>query len=92
MTRFFMRDDGETEVEIDYTLHGGSAPSGLFGPPEDYDPGSPPEVTVEAVWLVSERDQNEAVTTIELTDAEIERFEAEVIEDPATWEPADDYD
>lgn len=34
----------EVEVEFSYTVAWGSAPSGMSGPPENYDPGSPDEV------------------------------------------------
>lgn len=31
----------ELEVEVSYTMEWGSSESGRFGPPENYDPGSP---------------------------------------------------
>lgn len=34
----------EIEVELSYSVAWGSAETGRFGPPEDYDPGSPDEV------------------------------------------------
>lgn len=34
----------EIEVEVSYTVAWGSAETGRFGPPEDYDPGSPDAV------------------------------------------------
>lgn len=34
----------EIDVEVSYTVAWGSAETGRFGPPEDYDPGSPDEV------------------------------------------------
>lgn len=91
-SRIFIRDDGETELEVDYTFRPGSAPSGEYGPPEHYDPGEPAEVTIEAAWLWADRGNRDA-PKVELTDAEAERFEREVNEDPATWEPDEpDYD
>lgn len=90
-SRIFIRDDQETELEVDYEVRGGSEPSGLFGPPEHYDPGEPSEVTVTGAWLLADASNVDA-PQVELTDAENERFEQEVIEDPATWEPDDDYD
>lgn len=35
-------EDSELSVEFEYRA--GSAPSGLSGPPEDYDPGEGPEI------------------------------------------------
>jgi hypothetical protein len=89
-SRIFVRDDGETELEVDYTFRPGCAPSGLFGPIEDYDPGDPAEVEIEAAWLLADANKPDA-PKVTLTDAEAERFEAEVNADPATWEPDDDY-
>lgn len=91
--RYFLRDDRETEVCIDYTVRGGEGPSGLSGPPEHYDPGSPPEVEIDDAWIERVDDAGVAYAeTVNLSDKEIERFELEVIEDPATWESDDDYD
>lgn len=90
-SRIFIRDDGETELEVDYTFSGGSAPSGLSGPPEHYDPGSSHEVTIEDAWLLADANNPDA-PRVTLTDAEAERFADEVNQDPATWEPDDDYD
>lgn len=83
--RIFLRDDQETELSVDYTISGGSEPSGMFGPPEDYDPGSGWEVEIEGAWLLSESDKADAAQ-VELTEAERERFDNEANEDPASWE------
>lgn len=91
-SRVFVRDDGETEVEVDYTVRGGSEASGLCGLPEDYDPGEAPEIIIEDAWLLSDADRKDA-PRVDLTDAETERFEQEVCEDPETWRPDEpDYD
>lgn len=75
--RTFVRDDGETEVEVSFEFTPGTPESGVSGPPEHYDPGSGPEFSdVEAV-LLSDR-----ATRIALTEAEIDRFETETVEDP----------
>lgn len=91
-TRLFVRDDGETELEVDYTFHGGSAPSGLSGPPENYDPGCSWEVEISDAWLWEHRNRRDA-PSVELTSAEADRFADEVNQDPETWEPeGPDYD
>ncbi len=91
--RYFLRDDRETEVCIDYTVRGGECASGLHGPPEHYDPGSPPEVEIDDAWIERIDSQGAAyIENVKLTDKEVDRFECEVIEDPTTWEPYDDYD
>lgn len=89
-SRTFLRDDRETEVEVDYSTSGGEPASGMFGPPEDYDPGSAFEVEIESIRPIP--DDKPGVEDIQLTEAERERFEREVNEDPATWEPEDDSD
>ncbi len=86
--RNFTRDD-ETEVECEYSIDGGSAPSGLSGPPEFYDAGSDPEVCVVDCWLVADENANDP-PRINLTDDENDRFAREVLEDPDTYEP--DYE
>lgn len=91
--RYFLRDDRETELCVDYTVSGGEEPSGMFGPPEDYDPGSSPEVCIEEAWIDGSDLLGAAYAIrINLTDKEQERFETEVCEDPDTWDYYDDYD
>lgn len=81
-SRIFVRDDRETELSIDYEIDGGSEASGQYGPPEDYDPGCAPEIIIGTIEPLTE-----------LTEAEIERFEQEVLEDPDLWEVDEpDYD
>ena len=85
-TRYFVRDDQETELEILYTVTGGMAPSGLSGPYENYDPGSAPEVTIDHAYDISVANKADR-EDVELTENETERFQDEVINDPETWEP-----
>lgn len=40
MSVFDDRDDGDGEIDIAFDWTPGQAPSGLTGPPENYDPGS----------------------------------------------------
>jgi hypothetical protein len=89
-SRIFIRDDGETELEVDYTFSGGSEPYFGYGDNRLDDPGSGVEVEIKAAWLLADANKPDA-PKVELTDAEAERFETEVNEDPATWEPDDDY-
>lgn len=91
--RHFIRDDRETELCAEYTVSGGEVLSGMYRPPEHYDPGSPPEVEIEECWIDGSDLLGAAYAIrINLTDKEAERFEMEVIEDPDTWEYNDDYD
>lgn len=65
-TRTFTRDNGETEVAVEYSMTGGS-PAVTSGPPEFCDPGEAPEVEIESVTcLVDGAD-------LVLTDAEAAR-------------------
>lgn len=75
------------DVLVDYVVDSyGSDPSGMFGPPEDYDPGSGPELYVEAVTLIETEEK------IEISDAERQKLEETIIENPDWWMPdGDDY-
>lgn len=76
------------EVLVDYVVDDyGSEPSGMFGPPEDYDPGSGPELYIEKITLTDGPDE-----PIEVTQQERERLEATIAENPDWWMPSDDYD
>lgn len=89
MNRVFIRDDGATEVDVDFSVSGGEAPSGLSGPPEDYDPGSGFEVEIESATRLEGEDDGPGRKgdPVTLTDKEFDRFQTEVNEDPETWEP-----
>lgn len=45
-----------SEVEFTYDVAWGSPPTGQFGPPEDYDPGSPDEVENVEVEFIDQMD------------------------------------
>lgn len=49
------------------------------------------EISDLACWLWADRNEP-TVPNVQLTDAEYQRFENEVIEDPDTWEYDYDYD
>jgi hypothetical protein len=72
-TRVFVRDSG-VGIDVGFTITPGTPETGWSGPPENYDCGSPAEVDVTAVngCRLAARD---------LTDAERERFAAEVLDD-----------
>lgn len=76
-TRTFVRDNGETEVEVSFEFTPGTPESGAFGPPEDYDPGSGPEFWDMKATLVGN-----PATSVDLTQDEADRFETETMEDP----------
>lgn len=76
------------EVLVDYVVDDyGSEPSGMFGPPEDYDPGSGPELHIEKITLTDGPDE-----PIEVSPEERERLETAIAENPDWWMPSDDYD
>lgn len=85
--RYMTLSDGR-DVLVDFVVESyGSDPSGLSGPPEHYDPGSGPELYVSKVVLAEGPD-----TTIEITDAERERLEGILLENPDWYTPdGDDY-
>lgn len=85
----YTRDDGATEVTVELVVDDwGSAPSGLSGPPENYDPGSGMEVYINKAW------NEETGEPVELTDAERSRMEEAFCADPpeADYPDYDDRD
>lgn len=72
-SRTFVRDGGEIEVAVEYTLTGGS-PAVTWGPPESCDPGSPPEIEIQSVTCLA------SGSALTLTDSEASRFETEALE------------
>jgi hypothetical protein len=81
----FLRDDGETEVQVEIAVNSWGRAAQLYGPPEACDPGEPMEVEVLRAWLWSDRNTPLAPCVI-LTEAEIDRAEIEFMENP----PEDD--
>lgn len=75
------------EALVDYEVeYLGSEPSGMFGPPEDYDPGSGPELYITGAVLAD----GSSDEPIELDDAERERLEGIIADNPEWWMPDDD--
>lgn len=75
------------EVTVFYQIDDyGSDPSGMSGPPEDYDPGSGPELHIVSVHEGDEADAPE----IHISDEERYRLEDIIAENPDWWMP--DYD
>lgn len=85
-----LRDDGETEIQVEIAVASwGSAPQ-TYGPPESCHPGDPMEIEIVDAWLLADSDRNDA-PSIRLTPDEVERIEAEFCADPPeASEP--DYD
>lgn len=73
-SRKFVRDNGD-EVEVDFSYRHVSH--------------NEIEITEQEAWLWIHRDDASA-PTLELTDAENNRFLEEVYADPSTWEYDDD--
>ncbi len=73
------------EVLVDYTVEScGSDPSGMSGPPENYDPGEGPEIYVTKI------SDPESGIEIKISDEERGRLEGVIIDNPDWWMP--DYD
>ena len=56
-------DDGGGEVQVSFDWNAGSAPSGLTGPPENYDPGAGEEFYIVAVE--PPQDDNKVIAWLE---------------------------
>lgn len=85
----FTRDDGETEVEVEVVINS----PGHSGNGWD-DPGEGPEVEVPDRALLIVRGEGGKWETsdevVELTEAEVERFEREFCEDGSNFDFLDD--
>lgn len=84
--RTALRDDRETEIQVEIAVHAWGCAAQTYGPPESCFPGEPPEVEIVDAWLLADADHADA-PSLTLTDAERERIELEFIEDP----PEPDY-
>lgn len=82
-TRVFLRDDKETEVEVNFGIASFGCPSNGWD-----EPGEGPEIEIGTATLIGTDE------TVDLTDAESSRFHDEVSENIADYEddgPDDDY-
>lgn len=78
------RGEENIDVIVDFTVdHWGSGPTGMFGPPEDYDPGSPAEIYVTKAVRIDTSEE------VKLTDAEEEAFCRWVEENADNWADSD---
>lgn len=77
--------EDEIEIEVEFTLTGGCAPTGpsMYDPG---DPGSPPDMEIGKCFRV---DTGEA---IELTEAEAESVRADVFDRLGDFDDADGYE
>lgn len=84
--RYMELSDGREVLVCFIVENYGSEPSGLSGPPENYDPGSGPELYIDKCLL-------EDGTEVKISDEERERLEQVIIDNP-DWcmpDPYDDY-
>lgn len=75
--RTFVRDD-DIELEVTFEFTPGTPESGNHGPPEDYDPGSGPEIYILHACVIG----GDATQRVTMDKIETERFEIETLEDP----------
>ena len=80
-------NDGR-DVLVDYTVEDyGSEPSGMYGSPENYDPGSGPIIGIDKITIDG--------IEIEIDEAERYRLEDILVQNPDWWVPeydGPDYD
>ena len=84
-----MRDDGETEIMVEFTVHSWGSPPQTYGLPEDCDAGDPIEVEITDCWIEGSKPlaDGQGPLRVSLTDAEVERLETAFCENP----PEPDY-
>lgn len=88
-TTWLERDlgDGEyVEIEVEFTLTGGSPESGMSGPPEHYDPGSAPELEIDRAW------RDDTKERVKLTDSEVREVTNDVMGRLGDFEDVDGYE
>ncbi len=93
-TRFYNAfiNDGETEVVVEFDYSPGEDASYSYGGAGSaFDTsGCAPEVSIVDCWLKSDEDRADA-PSVTLTDADRERIEIQIAEDP-DWQDCGDYD
>lgn len=80
MDRVFLRDDGETELHVEYEITSWGYPSNGWD-----DDGAAPEVEIDKAWLLEDASLPDP-PLVTLTADEEERFCAEVCADPDTYD------
>lgn len=88
--RAAVRDDGETEIEVEIAVHSWGCSAQTYGPPESCYPAEGAEVEIIDAWLLSDADKVNA-PRITLTDTESQRIETDFIENPPEPDYGDDY-
>lgn len=83
----FVRDDDETEIEVEYTIES----TGYAGNGWD-DPGCGPELSIDRAWILIKQPGGSYVDGdfVELTEAERERIEQSLMDDPDLLDFLDD--
>ena len=81
--RKYTRDDGETEVEVEFEVYSWGCAAHMGSMTYAGHPAEGPEISLVAARLLSEE-------KIELTEAEIERFEQEFCENPPEFDYGED--
>ena len=85
--RSAVRDDRETEIEVEIAVHSWGCPAHMGSMNYAGHPAEGPEVEIIDAWLLADADKKDAPRILaSLTDAERERIEIEFCEDP----PEDD--
>lgn len=84
-----IRDDRETEIQVEIAVSSWGCAAQTYGPPESCDPGEPMEVEIVDAWLLADADKADA-PRLTLTDAERERIELEFMENPPEPDYGDD--
>jgi len=79
------RDDGETDVFVEFTVNSWGCPAQTYGPPERCYPAEPMEAEVTGAWLCK---GGRNAPRVELTEAEKDRFLTMFYENPP--EPSHD--
>jgi len=92
-TRTAVLDDGETEIEVEITVHSWGCPVHMGSMNYPGHPAEGPEVEITDAWLLKDASKTDAPSCLDkLTDAERERIELEFCEEPPEPNYEDDCD
>lgn len=89
-----MRDDRETEIEVEIEVSSWGCAAQTSGPPESCHDGDPMEFEITGAWLIGYTLDNTAFRGAEvtLTPSEIDRIERDFQENPPEPDYGPDWD
>lgn len=89
--RDHVRDDGETEIQVEISVSSWGCSAHMGSMSYAGHPAEPPECEIVGAWLKADENKADA-PRLELTDQERERIELHFLENPPEPDYPEDYD